>query len=84
MVEPARSPKREIRTFIPKKDEIEGKIRIPASKSHTIRAVVIASLAEGTSRIINPLNSADTISAANACSALGAKIEIKVNSKSQV
>ena len=63
--------------IVEKTEKIEGKIRIPASKSHTIRAVVIASLAEGTSRIINPLNSADTISAANACSALGAKIEIK-------
>jgi 3-phosphoshikimate 1-carboxyvinyltransferase len=37
--------------------------------------VVIASLAEGTSRIASPLNSGDTRSAVVACRALGAEIE---------
>ena len=54
---------------------LEGSIEIPASKSHTIRAVVIASLAEGTSRIASPLDSGDTRSAVVACRALGAEIE---------
>ena len=54
---------------------LEGSIDIPASKSHTIRAVVIASLAEGTSRISHPLDSGDTRSSVSACRALGADIE---------
>ncbi len=54
---------------------MQGSIEIPASKSHTIRAVVIASLAEGRSRIIDPLDSGDTRSAVAACRALGATIE---------
>ena len=58
-----------------RKSSLEGSIEIPGSKSHTIRAVVIASLAKGTSRIINPLDSGDTRSAVVACRALGAEIE---------
>jgi len=53
---------------------LQGSIDIPSSKSHTIRAVVIASLAEGTSRIGNPLDSGDTRSAVQGCRALGAGI----------
>lgn len=52
-----------------------GEVEIPASKSHTIRAVMIAALAEGRSRISGPLCSADTHSAVEACRACGAKIE---------
>jgi len=59
-----------------KKSSLEGSIEIPGSKSHTIRAVVIASLANGKSRIISPLDSGDTRSAVVACRALGAEIEI--------
>lgn len=55
---------------------LNGKIEIPASKSHTIRAVVIATLANGKSEIINPLDSGDTQSAIRTCAALGAKIVI--------
>jgi len=56
--------------------ELNGKVIIPASKSHTIRAVVIASLAEGTSEIINPLYSSDTLSAVTVCQGLGVRIEL--------
>jgi len=58
-----------------KKSALEGSIEIPGSKSHTIRAVVIASLAKGKSRIVSPLDSGDTCSAVVACRALGAEIE---------
>jgi 3-phosphoshikimate 1-carboxyvinyltransferase len=58
-----------------RKSALEGIIEIPGSKSHTIRAVVIASLAEGKSRIMSPLDSGDTRSAVVACRALGAEIE---------
>lgn len=55
---------------------LKGKVEIPASKSHTIRAVFIASLADGVSEIINPLESADSLSAVEACKCLGAKIKL--------
>ena len=52
-----------------------GSVAIPGSKSHTIRAVALASLAEGDSRIEAPLVSADTLAAADAYQSLGAGIE---------
>ena len=64
---------------VSKTEKLSGEIEIPASKSHTIRAVVIASLAKGTSKIINPLFSDDTKAAINGCKALGAKIEQQGN-----
>ena len=48
---------------------------IPGSKSHTIRAVAVASLAGGRSEILRPLVSADTESAVRTYRALGARIE---------
>jgi 3-phosphoshikimate 1-carboxyvinyltransferase len=57
--------------------KIGGTIRIPASKSHTIRALIIATLAGGESRILYPLDSADTRSCLEMCRLLGAKIEDK-------
>ncbi|MBF9015382.1 MULTISPECIES: 3-phosphoshikimate 1-carboxyvinyltransferase [unclassified Oceanispirochaeta] len=54
---------------------LRGSIQVPASKSHTIRALLIGSLAEGSSRIHQPLYSADTLSCLDACRKLGAVIE---------
>jgi len=48
---------------------------VPPSKSHTIRAVAIASLAKGESTIHNPLVSSDTEAAVKSYRALGAKID---------
>jgi 3-phosphoshikimate 1-carboxyvinyltransferase len=59
---------------------LSGEITIPPSKSHTIRAVIIASLAQGRSKLLNPLFSEDTKSAIQACENLGAKIEQKSDS----
>ncbi|HZK19508.1 MAG TPA: 3-phosphoshikimate 1-carboxyvinyltransferase [Treponemataceae bacterium] len=53
---------------------LTGSITVPGSKSHTIRAVLLASMAEGTSKIYNPLPSTDCVSAANAVSLMGAKV----------
>ncbi|WP_455381539.1 3-phosphoshikimate 1-carboxyvinyltransferase [Salinispira pacifica] len=53
---------------------VAGRVRIPASKSHTIRALIFATLADGRSRIQNPLDSNDTRSCVNACKLLGGKI----------
>lgn len=58
-----------------KKSKVSGKVIIPGSKSHTIRALFIASLAEGKSEIKNPLISSDALSAVETCKALGAEIK---------
>lgn len=52
-----------------------GCVTIPGSKSHTIRALFIASLADGRSVINNPLISEDALSAVAVCRAFGAGIE---------
>jgi 3-phosphoshikimate 1-carboxyvinyltransferase len=57
------------------KSRLKGTVRMPASKSHTIRAVAIASLASGKSIIRNPLTSSDTQAAADCYRALGAQID---------
>ena len=54
---------------------LSGNVRIPGSKSHTIRAVAIASLADGKSIIEQPLDSLDTQAAVNTYRALGAVID---------
>ena len=51
-----------------------GTVKIPASKSHTIRQLLIASLADGVSEIQAPLDSLDTRSCVSACRAFGAEI----------
>jgi len=61
--------------LIVKKSELNGMVAIPGSKSHTIRAVVIASLADGESMIREPLVSDDTLSAVNCYRAFGAEID---------
>ena len=58
-----------------KKSCLSGPVSIPGSKSHTIRAIAIASLASGTSRIHNPLISSDALSAVACYRSLGAKID---------
>jgi 3-phosphoshikimate 1-carboxyvinyltransferase len=51
-----------------------GTVRVPASKSHTIRRLLVAALAEGVSEIWYPLDSLDGRSCAAVCHALGAEI----------
>ena len=58
-----------------RKSKISGQVEIPGSKSHTIRAIFIASLASGTSTIKMPLISEDTIACLRAASILGAWIK---------
>lgn len=53
---------------------IIGEMSVPSSKSHTIRGLVIATLASGKSTIRNPLCSEDILSAARNVEQLGAKI----------
>jgi len=57
------------------KSKISGEVFIPGSKSHTIRALFFALLANGESKIFNPLESDDAISALNIVLHFGAKVE---------
>lgn len=54
---------------------LAGRAAVTTSKSHTMRAVLLASMAEGTSRVRRPLPSPDTAAMVAACRALGARIE---------
>lgn len=54
---------------------ISGEIHIPASKSHTIRAVAFAAVAEGVSTLRNPLMSDDARSAIFGAQEMGAKVD---------
>lgn len=66
--------------FIVRRSKLSGSVQAPPSKSHTIRAVAIAALAHGKSKIIRPLDSLDTRAALSAYRAFGAKIETTENS----
>jgi 3-phosphoshikimate 1-carboxyvinyltransferase len=61
--------------LVSRKSRLKGAVSIPGSKSHTIRAVAIGSLASGRSLIRRPLASADTLSAVTTYRALGAEID---------
>lgn len=60
--------------IVSEKSILRGEVQIPASKSHTIRAVAISSLASGKSVIRHPLLSSDALAAMGAGRAFGAKI----------
>ncbi len=53
---------------------LQGRVRIPGSKSHTVRGVILATLAEGESVLHQPLESGDTRSALAAARGLGAEL----------
>ena len=61
--------------ILAKKTSLSGNIVVPGSKSHTIRALILASLAEGVSHISNPLPSADCLSASKAIQEIGASVD---------
>ena len=61
--------------LIVRKSKLNGTVAIPGSKSHTIRAVAIGALAEGTSLIRAPLASNDTLSAVYCYRMLGASVD---------
>ncbi|MCK5004514.1 MAG: 3-phosphoshikimate 1-carboxyvinyltransferase [Candidatus Aminicenantes bacterium] len=50
---------------------VKGNIKIPGSKSHTIRAMIIAGLADGESVIRAPLLAGDTLSCLNGLEEMG-------------
>ncbi len=59
-------------------ESLFGKVMVPPSKSYTHRAVILASLSEGVSRIFNPLFSRDTLATVRACKAFGIPIMEKM------
>ncbi|MGI5070305.1 3-phosphoshikimate 1-carboxyvinyltransferase [Treponema pectinovorum] len=60
-----------------------GKITVPGSKSHTIRALILATLADGKSTIKNPLPSADCLSTAAAVPLIGSKVELNLSKEDE-
>lgn len=57
-----------------RRSSVNGIIRCPSSKSYTHRALAIASLADGESRISNALLARDTLATLACCKALGAEM----------
>lgn len=64
-----------MRTELRRSGPLRGEVVPPADKSISHRAVIIASLAEGTSRVSNLLRAGDTMSTVNAMRALGVDID---------
>lgn len=62
-----------------RKSILRGLIDCPPSKSYTHRAIVVSSLAEGKSLIINPLRSRDTNATILGCKMLGVDINDRPN-----
>lgn len=56
------------------KSEVNGKVRVPSSKSYTIRGLICAALAHGESKIIHPLSSGDTDVATSVLRQIGVRV----------
>jgi 3-phosphoshikimate 1-carboxyvinyltransferase len=65
--------------WLVKKSVLSGTIAIPSSKSHTIRALVAATLAGGASSIRNALTTGDGASAIAAAQSMGAAVRVEKN-----
>jgi 3-phosphoshikimate 1-carboxyvinyltransferase len=65
-----------VKLVVDKTGKLSGAVTAPPSKSHTHRAIIIASLACGTSTIENPLLSGHCIATLDACRKFGAKLEV--------
>ncbi len=61
--------------FIVRRSSLRGTVQIPGNKSATARAIVLGGLAEGLSRVTNPLPGVDSYSIIGMMKALGAKID---------
>jgi len=63
---------------------LRGKVRIPPNKSQSFRALIMAALAEGTSRILAPAASNDWMRGIEALEMLGASVDPKANTAWEV
>lgn len=61
--------------FVCRTSVLKGTVNVPGSKSHTIRGVLLGSLAAGESTLLAPLASADTESAVRVYTGLGARFD---------
>jgi 3-phosphoshikimate 1-carboxyvinyltransferase len=59
--------------------QVKGRVKAPASKSMTQRAIAAALLAEGKTTIINPSACDDSLAAMRIAAALGAEVHSKTN-----
>lgn len=62
--------------IVARKSVLKGSVQVPGSKSHTIRALLLAAMADGTSYIHNPLPSADCLSTSAVLPLLGAQVDL--------
>ena len=65
-----------MKQIIPK-NNINGTVTIPGSKSLTHRALIAASLADGKSRLVSFLSCEDTLYTAEALKKMGINIDLK-------
>ena len=63
--------------FTAKQSDINGEVKIPGSKSHTIRALVFGLLADGVSVLRWPLDSSDTKSCVHMIEQFGARVDFE-------
>ena len=61
--------------FVVKRSSLQGTAQIPGNKSASARAIVLSGLADGVSKISNPLSGMDSFSIVGMMKALGAKID---------
>ena len=62
-------------SFVLSRSSLQGELQVPSSKSHSLRALLFASLADGDSLLSGILDSPDTQAMINACRQMGAKIQ---------
>jgi 3-phosphoshikimate 1-carboxyvinyltransferase len=60
--------------YVVEPSKLRGEITVPPSKSQTLRSILFAALANGTSVVHNSLNSPDTLRMIDACRSFGAVI----------
>ena len=61
--------------------KINGAALAPSSKSHSVRGLLLAALADGTTELTNVLESDDTSAARKVVEALGARLNVKKNNE---
>lgn len=61
--------------FVVRPSSLKGELKIPGSKSQTLRALLFGTLAEGMTRIDSPLFSTDSDAMVSACRKLGAVVQ---------
>ncbi|MBI5135269.1 3-phosphoshikimate 1-carboxyvinyltransferase [Candidatus Uhrbacteria bacterium] len=67
-----------------KTETISGTVTSPSSKSHTVRALLLATMASGTSALLNALASDDTDQAVGVCRDLGATVKVYAQSNHRI